>query len=134
VVEGLLLDVVADGFAVYCCGSKTAPRALVACYEWPTAWMDLFTVRNFDRVITARVPALGRSVDIFDPGTVVWAYEGAPQHAVRALLNLVHPAHPDAPTAGYPAPAAPSDDPTALTQSGRSAGGPVSRRDKDPRG
>jgi hypothetical protein len=143
VVEGLLLDVVADGFAVYCCGSKTAPRALVACYEWPTAWMDLFTVRNFDRVITARVPALGRSVDIFDPGTVVWAYEGAPQHAVRALLNLVHPAHPDAPTAGYPAPAglhiprAQQRPMTILLPSPSQAGvrgGPVSRRDKDPPG
>jgi hypothetical protein len=104
VVEGLLIDVVADGFAVYCCGPKAAPRALVACYEWPD-WVDLLTIRDFDRIITARVPAQGRRVDIFDPGIVVWAYEGPPQHAVRVLLNLVHPAHPDAPTASYPAPA-----------------------------
>jgi hypothetical protein len=29
-VEQLLLDVLADGFTVYCCGSKAAPTALVA--------------------------------------------------------------------------------------------------------
>lgn len=104
VVEELIVDVVADGFALYCCGPKTAPNALVACYEWAGS-VDLLTVRDFDRVITARVPKHGRRVDIFDPGIVVWAYEGPPQHAVRALLHLVHPTHPDAPTADYPAPA-----------------------------
>lgn len=103
-VEALLVDVVADGFTLYCCGPKAAPRALVACYEW-TDWVDLFTVRDFDRVITARAPKQGRRVDIFAPDVVVWAYEGPPQHAVRALLDLVHPEHPDAPTVGYPAPA-----------------------------
>jgi hypothetical protein len=35
---------------------------------------------------------------------VVWAYEGPPQQALRALLKLVHPAHPDAPTVVYPTP------------------------------
>ena len=30
-VEELLVDVVADGFVVYCCGPKSAPNALVAC-------------------------------------------------------------------------------------------------------
>ncbi|MGH3823602.1 MAG: hypothetical protein ACRDRA_12360 [Pseudonocardiaceae bacterium] len=106
VVEGLLVDVVTDGFALYCCGPKAAPRALVACYEWAD-WdcVDLLTVRDFARVITARAPTQGRRVDIFAPEAVLWAYEGPPQHAVRALLHLVHPAHPDAPTASYPAPA-----------------------------
>ncbi|MGH3530222.1 MAG: hypothetical protein ACRDQ6_23440, partial [Pseudonocardiaceae bacterium] len=33
------------------------------------------------------------------------AYEGPPQQALRALLELVHPAHPDAPITDYPAPA-----------------------------
>jgi hypothetical protein len=103
-VEELLVDVVADGFSVYCCGPKAAPRALVACYEWPK-WVDLITVRDFHRVITARVPIQSRRVDIFDPEVVVWAYEGPPQHAVRALLRLVHPSHPDAPAVGYQAPA-----------------------------
>lgn len=103
-VEELLVNVVADGFTLYCCGPKDAPRALVACYEWGHH-VDLFTVRDFARVITARVPTQGRRVDIFAPEVVVWAYEGSPQHAVRALLDLVHPAHPDAPTVGYPAPA-----------------------------
>jgi hypothetical protein len=102
-VEELLVDVVADGFSVYCCGPKTAPRALVACYEW-AEWVDLLTVVDFERVVTARVPTRDRRVDLFDPGIVVWAYEGPPPHAVGALLNLVHPAHRNAPTASYPAP------------------------------
>ena len=103
VVEGLLLDVVADGFVVYCCGPKAAPNALVACYEWEHC-IDLITIRDFGRITTARVPAQGK-VDIFAPEVVIWAYENPPQQALRALLDLVHPAHPDAPTAEYPAPA-----------------------------
>ncbi|MGH3570376.1 MAG: hypothetical protein ACRDUW_00855 [Pseudonocardiaceae bacterium] len=103
VVEELLVEVAADGFTLYCCGPKTAPNALVACYEW-NRHVDLLTVRDFDRVITARVPTRD-AVDIFAPEVVVWAYEGPPQQALRALLDLVDPAHPDAPTGEYPAPA-----------------------------
>ncbi len=103
IVEELLVDVTADGFTLYCCGPKSAPNALVAAYEWEQ-YVDLLTIRDFDRVTTARVPAHGR-VDVFAPEVVVWAYEGPPQQALRALLDLVHPAHPDAPTAEYPAPA-----------------------------
>jgi hypothetical protein len=104
-VEELLVEVVADGFTRYCCGPKAAPNALVAAYEWDHyTCVDLLTIQDFERVITARM--LTRGVNIFAPEVVVWAYEGPPQHAVRALLGLVHPAHPDAPTAGYPAPAA----------------------------
>jgi hypothetical protein len=102
VVEGLLLDVVADGFVLYCCGDRAAPNALVASYEWDHC-VDLVTIRDFERVTAARMPRKGK-VDIFAPEVVVWAYEGPPQQALRALLNLVHPAHPDAPTIEYPAP------------------------------
>jgi hypothetical protein len=103
VVEELLVDVVADGFTLYCCGPKLAPNALVAAYEW-AQYVDLLTIRDFSRVTTARVPKRG-AVNIFAPEAVVWAYEGAPQQALRALLDLVHPAHPDAPIAEFPAPA-----------------------------
>ncbi|MGH3935610.1 MAG: hypothetical protein ACRDS1_11655 [Pseudonocardiaceae bacterium] len=103
VVKELLVDVVADGFTVYCCGPKTAPTALVACYQWEH-YLDLLTIRDFDRITTARVATPDRTVDIFAPEVVVWAYEGPPQHALRALLGLVHPAHPEAPTAEHPAP------------------------------
>jgi hypothetical protein len=102
-VEELLVDVTADGFMMFCCGPKAAPRALVASYEWDNC-VDLLTIRDFKRVTTARVPKQGRRVDIFAPETVVWAYEGPPQYALRALLELVHPDHPDAPTASYAAP------------------------------
>ncbi len=54
-VEELLVDVVADGFTVYRCGPKDAPRALVACYQW-AHHVDLLTVGDFARVVTARVP------------------------------------------------------------------------------
>jgi hypothetical protein len=103
-VERLLLDVVDDGFVVYCCGPKAAPSALVACYQWKK-YVDLVTIRRVDRVTTARVvaPQHGR-VDVFAPEAVVWAYEGPPQCALRALFDLVHPDHPAAPVSAYPAP------------------------------
>jgi hypothetical protein len=103
VVEELLVDVAADGFTLYCCGPKTAPNALVAAYGWDQ-YVDLLTIRDFDQITTARMPTHGMA-DIFAPEVVVWAYEGPPRQALRALLELVHPAHPYAPTADYPAPA-----------------------------
>jgi hypothetical protein len=102
-VEQLLVEVVTDGFTLYCCGPKAAPHALIAAYEWED-YLDLLTIGDFNRVTTARVPIRG-AVDIFAPKVVVWAYEGSPQRALRAVLELVHPAHPDAPTTEYPAPA-----------------------------
>jgi hypothetical protein len=102
VVEGLLLDVVADGFTVYCCGPRAAPTALAASYEWEDC-VDHLTIRRWDQVIAARVPKLGR-VDVFAPEVVVWAYEGPAECTLRALLALVHPRHPDAPTGVHPAP------------------------------
>lgn len=101
-VERLLLDVVADGFVVYRCGPQTAPTALAASYEWDH-YVDLVTIRRFDRITAARVPKR-EHVDVFAPDTVVWAYEGPAEHTLRALLTLVHPRHPDAPTGEYPAP------------------------------
>jgi hypothetical protein len=102
VVEQLLLEVVADGFTVYCCGPRTAPTALAASYKWPD-YVDHLTIRSCERVTAARVPKLDR-VDLFAPEVVVWSYEGPAEHTVRALLNLVHPQHPDAPIEIYPAP------------------------------
>jgi hypothetical protein len=102
-VEELLVEVTTDGFMLYCCGHRFAPNALVATYEWEQ-YVDLLTIWDFNRVTTARVPKLD-TVDIFAPEVVVWAYEGPPQQALRALLDLVHPSHPDAPIAEYPAPA-----------------------------
>jgi hypothetical protein len=101
-VEERLVEVAADGFTLYCCGPKAAPNALVSSYEW-MHYIDLLTIRNFNRVTTARVPKQGGRVDIFAPEVVVWAYEGPPQQAIRALLDLVHPDHHDAPTTDYPA-------------------------------
>ncbi len=101
-VEKLLLDVLADGFTVYCCGPKTAPTALVAVYEWPDC-VDLVTIRDFNRIVAARAPKHG-NVDVFVPTTVVWAYEGSPECTLRALLRLLHPQHSNAPHSAYPAP------------------------------
>jgi hypothetical protein len=103
-VERLLGDVVADGFVLYCCGPRAAPCALVASYQWED-YLDLLTIRRFDRIITARIPAPQHArIDVFAPKVVVWAYEGPPQPALRALLNLLPPTHPQAPTSAYPAP------------------------------
>ena len=101
-VERLLLDVVADGFTVYCCGPKAMPHALVAAYEWPQC-IDLVTIHDFDRITAASAPKHA-TIDIFAPEVVMWAYEGPPQWTLRVLLNLVHPLHPDAPHGEYPAP------------------------------
>lgn len=96
-VERLLVAVVADGFVVYCCGPRAAPWALVATYRWDD-YVDLVTIRRFDRIITARVPAPRHApIDVFNPKVMVWAYEGPPQAALQALVNLVPPHHPDAP-------------------------------------
>jgi hypothetical protein len=102
-VEELLANVAGDGFTLHCCGPIATPNALVASYEW-NEYVDLLTIQDFDRVTAARVPK-HPSPDIFAPNVVVWAYEGPPQQTLRALLNLVHPAHPDAPNTAYPAPA-----------------------------
>jgi hypothetical protein len=103
-VERLLRDVVADGFVLYCCGPRDEPRALVASYSWH-GYLDLLTIRRFDRIITARVPDPKHDrVDVFAPEVVVWAYEGPPEPALRALLGLLPPHHPHAPTNPYLAP------------------------------
>ncbi len=103
-LERLLLDVVADGFVLYCCGPIAAPYALVASYRWKDC-VDLVTIRCFEQVTTARVPLPRHGpVDVFAPEVVVWAYEGPSWWALRALLDLVPPQHPDAPTSAYPAP------------------------------
>lgn len=101
-VERLLRDVVADGFVLYCCGRLAEPSALIACYEW-AHYLDLVTIRDFDRITAARIPKCG-PVDVFAPEAVVWAYEGLPQWTLRALLSLVHPQHHAAPTTICPAP------------------------------
>lgn len=103
-VEQLLLDVVADGFVVYCCGPIAEPFGLVASYWWED-YVDLVVIRCVDRVTAARVPApRHKLIDVFAPEVAVWTYEGSPQCALRALLNLVHPHHPYAPASPYPAP------------------------------
>jgi hypothetical protein len=78
-----------------CCLDGRVPE--IACYEWDHC-VDLVTIRNVNRVTTARVPARGR-VDIVAPEIAVWASECPPQQALRALFDLVHSAHPDALTA-----------------------------------
>jgi hypothetical protein len=103
-VERLLLDVVADGFIVYCCGPRAAPFALVASYQWQD-YVDLVTIRQFDKITTARIPApRGVRIDVFAPEVVVWAHQGPPQGALRALLSLLPPQHPHAPVHPHPAP------------------------------
>ncbi len=102
VVERLLLGVVQDGFVLYCCGGRVEPSALVASYEWEQ-YVDTVVIRGVDRVTAARVPK-GATADVFASEVVVWAYQGHAEWALRALLDLVHPHHPDAPTVAHPAP------------------------------
>jgi hypothetical protein len=96
----------ADGFRVWCCGRKSDPNALLASYDWD-GYVDLATMTapEFEVVTTARVVRRG-TVDVFDPKTVVWAFQGAADDALRSLLDLVHPDHPAAPRFEHPAPPA----------------------------
>src|SRR5207248_8027328 len=73
-IERLLLDVVADGFTVYCCGPRIGPTALAASYEWPNC-VDHLTIRSWDRAVAARIPRLGTG-NVFEPELVVWFIEG----------------------------------------------------------
>jgi hypothetical protein len=59
---------------------------LVASYQWRD-YVDLITIRGFDRIITTRTPH-HTQLDIFAPEVVVWAYEGPPQQALGAVLDL----------------------------------------------
>ncbi len=101
-VEQLLLGLVDDGFTLYCCRGRRDPIALVGSYEWEH-YVDIVTIRGRDDVTAARAPRRGE-LDVFAPEVVVWAYQGHAEWALRALLELVHPDHPDAPTTTYPAP------------------------------
>jgi hypothetical protein len=86
-----------------CIAADPEPRRLP--WSRPTSgedYVDLVTIRCFDRVTTARVPAPRPRIDVFTPEVVVWAHEGPPQWALRALLDLIHPKHPNAPA--HPAP------------------------------
>lgn len=112
-VERLLVDIVEDGFILYCCRDRAEPSALIASYEWGQ-YVDVVTIRGFERVTVARVPQQGK-VDVFAPEVAVWSYEGPAEPALRALLNLVHPQHPDAPATAYPAPRSLHPAPRATT-------------------
>ena len=68
-LERLLLDVVADGFVLYCCGPIAAPHALVASYQWKD-FVGLVTIRCFEEVTTATVPRTpARSRSVCSPAT-----------------------------------------------------------------
>jgi hypothetical protein len=74
---------------------------VAASYRWDD-YVDLVTIRRFDRIITAPVPAPQHAhINVFDPKAVVWAYEEPPQPTLQALLNLVPPHHLDAPASVY---------------------------------
>ena len=82
--------------------SRAEPTALVAPCEWEH-YVDIVVIRGVDRVTAARLPK-GAGVDVFAPEVVVWAYQGCAEWALRALLDLVHRRHPDAPTVAHPVP------------------------------
>ncbi len=73
--------------------------------EWPEC-VDILMIPDFARVTAVRVPRCADAgVDVFAPDVVLWSWEGPAEPTLRALLDLVHPKHPDAPTAVFPAPA-----------------------------
>lgn len=92
------------GFTGYCCGHRHAPHVLVAAYNWDNyGYVDVINIRGADRTTAARLPAYD-GLDIFAPTQTVWHYMGALESTVAAILRLLPPGHPDAPTSTYPAP------------------------------
>jgi hypothetical protein len=96
-VDDMLHQLVDDGFAFHVCGKRLDPVVLVASYHLKSH-VDLLTITEPDRVTAAR--ALRQpGFDVFNPGSVAWAYGNEAEPTLRALLNLKHPDHPDHPTA-----------------------------------
>ncbi|GAA4850205.1 hypothetical protein GCM10025787_36480 [Saccharopolyspora rosea] len=101
-VDALLVAVTRDGFTLRYCNGPREPTLIVGTYEWGS-WLDILVIRAVDDVISARIPVTA-STDVFAPDTIVWAYVGDAEHALRALLELPHPDSPQAPKAPVPAP------------------------------
>lgn len=103
-VDDLLAAVARDGFTLRYCNGSEAPTLMVGTYDWG-AYIDLVVIRAIDDVVTARIPT-AQVEDVFAPKVMVWLYQGDAEPALKALLDLPHPEHPDAPTTPVPAPAA----------------------------
>ncbi|WP_139190965.1 hypothetical protein [Actinokineospora iranica] len=113
-VDDLLRAVVADGFTVYLCGGADRPEAIVATYAWEQH-VDYVVIKDAHDVTAARSRHRG-DWDVFTAATVVWSYQGHARWALRAILDLPPPEHPDAPRAEYPAPASLRVDPAHLAE------------------
>ncbi|NKQ58821.1 hypothetical protein HFP15_38865 [Amycolatopsis sp. K13G38] len=100
--EELLWEFARDGFSLYFCGGRSQPTIIVGAYEWDD-YIDIVNIRGENRVTAARVPRRGEA-DIFSPETIVWFYQGNVDLTLKAMLRLVHPEHPDAPTTEHPPP------------------------------
>lgn len=111
-IDELLRAVVADGFTVYLCGGSECPEAIVATYAW-SEYVDFVVIKDMHDVTAARARQDG-DWDVFAPESVVWSYQGHARWALRAVLDLVHPDHPDAPDEEYPAPESARVDPEHL--------------------
>lgn len=103
-VDELLRAVVADGFTVYLCGGQRQPEAILATYTWPDH-VDFVVIKDQHDVAAARARTTP-DWDVFAPDKVIWSYHGHARWALRAILDLCHPEHPDAPEDEHPAPAA----------------------------
>lgn len=89
-VDKLLVEVVADGFTVIVAGTLDNPGLLAATYRWGPE-VDAVFIVDPDDVLAVRTAR----ADVGSP--VLWAYRGPIVPALRTLLDLQHPRHPDAP-------------------------------------
>lgn len=96
-VDDMLHQLVDDGFAFHLCGKRLDPVVLVASYHWKTH-VDLLTITEPNLVTAARALRTP-DFDVFNPGSVVWAYGNEAEPTLRALLDLKHPDHPNHPVA-----------------------------------
>ncbi|MDQ3404542.1 MAG: hypothetical protein M3548_14320 [Actinomycetota bacterium] len=101
-IDALLRAVVADGFTMYLCGGADQPEAIVATYAWEDH-VDFVVIKGEGDVTAARSRS-SRDWNVFTAESVVWSYQGHARWALRALLDLVAPDHPQAPDEEYAAP------------------------------
>jgi hypothetical protein len=98
-IDALFQALVNDGFIAYCCGPKDRPTAVICVYEW-SEHFDVLTLRVDGPAAAARLVKPADALNPPDTGddNCVWAWVGEPDGAMWALLDLPHPARPEAPT------------------------------------
>lgn len=81
---------------LYVFGPQHGPDLVAAVFQWPTS-ADVLLLRGEDDASAYRVPTFP-DTDVFAPMLVSWQYHAAAVWALRAVLTIEPPGHPQAPS------------------------------------